>query len=341
MTAVQVSSPGGAFEIVDREIPEPEADEVRIKVQACGVCYGDAVTKEGEMPGLDIEYPRIPGHEVVGRIDALGADVTDWEVGQRVGVGWHGGHCFVCDRCRSGDFTNCEKKEITGITTDGGYAEYMCSSREALTPVPAGLDSTAAAPLVCAGMTAFNALRRSGAKQGDLVAVQGIGGVGHMGIQYANAAGYETVALSRGTEKRELAFELGAHHYIDAVASDPAEELQSLGGADVVFSTAPSSAAIESITGGLAANGTLLVVAVPHEPVELDLAEFVNNRRSMQGWDCGHAYHAQDTLECSELNDIEPMISTYSLTEADEAYAAMKSSDTRFKAVLQPPQHQS
>ncbi len=337
MKAAQVSSAGGAFEIVERKIPDPGPDQVRIKVEACGVCHGDAAVKDGDMPEFDVEYPRIPGHEVAGTIDAVGADVTEWSTGQRVGVGWHGGHCFVCDTCRDGNFTNCEHKEITGITSDGGYAEYMVASHETLAAIPDGINPVTAGPLVCAGLTSYNALRRSIAQPGDLVAVQGIGGVGHTGIQFSRKMGFETVAVSRGTEKKALAHEMGAHHYIDSNATDPAVELSDLGGADVILATAPNSDAIEAVTGGLSPHGQLLVVAVPHHQLEVELAEFVNGRRSIQGWNCGHAYHTEETLEFSSMFAVEPMVDTYPLEEVDTAYERMMSGNTRLKAVIKPP----
>ncbi|MBX0288607.1 alcohol dehydrogenase [Haloarcula salinisoli] len=336
MSAVQVTSPGESFEVVDRPVPETPSNGVRIEVEACGVCHSDSIVKEGTIPGLDINYPRIPGHEVIGRVDAVGSAVTAWEPGQRVGVGWHGGHCFSCEQCGRGDFTNCERKRMTGVTSDGGYAEFMVARPEAVISVPESLEARHAAGLVCAGMTAFNALRHSSATQGDVVAVLGIGGVGHLGVQFASVAGYETVALSRGSEKRSLAKELGADQYVDTDGSDPGETLQSLGGADVILATAPSSGAIESVVPGLAVNGELVVVGLPEEPVSLNLGPFVSNRQSLQGWDCGHAGDATETLAFSARNDIEPMVETYPLDRVEDAYSDMMRNETQFKPVLEP-----
>ncbi|PCR89001.1 alcohol dehydrogenase [Natrinema ejinorense] len=334
MKAVEVPSPGGAFEVVERERPEPEGDQVLIEVDACGVCHGDAAVKEGDFPGID--YPRIPGHEVAGHIDAVGSNVTEWEVDDRVCVGWHGGHCFVCDSCRRGDFTNCSSSEITGLTTNGGYAEYMVAPREAVARIPDELDAVSAGPLVCAGLTAYNSIRNMDVSPGDTVAVQGIGGVGHMGIQFGSEMGFETVGLSRGTEKRELAFDLGADHFIDTEETDPVDRLRELGGADLVLATAPSTAAIESIIGGLAENGDLLVVAAPHEPLEAPVSQLINARQSIHGWYSGHSRDAEDTLEFSSLQGVEPLIETYPLERAPDAYDAMMANDTRFRAVLEP-----
>src|SRR5271167_1112638 len=258
MKAVQVSKPGGDFEIVERPIPSPGRMQVRIKVEACGICHSDVLVKEGLWPGL--QYPRVPGHEIGGRIDAVGADVTQWKLGQRVGVGWHGGHCFVCDPCRRGDFINCRFEKITAIHFDGGYAEYMIAPAEAVAMIPDDLPGDEAAPLMCAGITVYNALRNSGARAGDLVAVQGIGGLGHLGIQYARQMGFRTVAIGRGADKKPLATKLGAHEYIDTSAGAPAEALQKLGGAKIALATAPDSKSISSLVDGLAVNGTLLVV---------------------------------------------------------------------------------
>ena len=261
MRAVQVPEAGGDFEVIERDVPDPGPEEVRVAVDACGVCHSDAFLKEGQWPG--VEYPRTPGHEVVGRVDAVGDRVETWETGDRVGVGWHGGHCFACEPCRRGDFVSCENGQVTGFDYDGGYAEYLAAPAEALARVPDDLDAAAAAPLLCAGITTFNALRNSDAGPGDLVAIQGVGGLGHLGVQYAHAAGFETVAVSRGTDKHDLAFELGADHYVDSEASDPGEELAGLGGARVVLGTAPNAAAMESIVDGLGVDGELLAVGIP------------------------------------------------------------------------------
>jgi NADPH2:quinone reductase len=334
MKAVQVPEAGEEFEVIEKDVPEPEGEEVRVAVEACGICHSDVFVKEGQFPGID--YPRTPGHEVVGRVDAVGESVDTWEEGQRVGVGWHGGHCFECEPCRRGDFIACENSEVTGIAYDGGYAEYMTAPQEAIAAVPDDLDSSAAAPLMCAGITTYNALRNSDAKPGDLVAVQGVGGLGHLGIQYAHAAGFETVAVSRGTEKRDLALDLGADHYVDSEAENPGEALQELGGARVVLATAPNAEAIESVVSGLGVSGEVLAVGIPGEPVGVSIQELVMGRRSVGGWPSGDARDSQDTLEFSALREIEPMIETYPLEDAGEAYERMLANDARFRVVLEP-----
>ena len=334
MRAVQVPEPGGDFELVERPVPDPEPDEVRIAVDACGVCHSDVYVKEGSFPGID--YPRTPGHEVAGRIDAVGEDVDAWSPDERVGVGWHGGHCFTCEACRRGDFINCENSEVTGISFDGGYAEYMTAPAEAVAALPDDLDAVDAAPLLCAGVTTYNALRNSGARAGDLVAVQGIGGLGHLGIQYASRAGFETVAVSRGTEKRDLALELGADRYVDSEREDPAEALAELGGARVVLATAPDADAIESVVGGLGANGDLLAVGIPGDPLEVSVQQLVTARQSVEGWASGTARDSQDTLEFSALREVTPMIDAFGLGDADEAYAAMLDNEARFRSVVVP-----
>jgi NADPH2:quinone reductase len=315
-------------------VPEPVPGEVRIAVEACGICHSDVFVKEGQFPGID--YPRVPGHEVVGRVDAIGEGVNAWDDGQRVGVGWHGGHCFSCEPCRRGDFISCENGQVTGIASDGGYAEYMTAPAEAVAAVPDNLESAAAAPLMCAGITTYNALRNAGAKPGDLVAVQGVGGLGHLGIQYAHAAGFETVAVSRGTDKRDLAMDLGADHYVDSEAEDPGEALVELGGARIVLATAPNTDAIESVVSGLGVDGEVLAVGIPGEPVEVSVQDLVMGRRSVAGWPSGDARDSQDTLEFSALRDIEPMIESYPLEEAADAYERMLSNDARFRVVLEP-----
>ncbi|MFC4357573.1 alcohol dehydrogenase [Halobium salinum] len=334
MRAVQVPEPGADFEVVETEIPDPAADEVRIEVEACGVCHSDVFVKEGQWPG--VEYPRVPGHEIAGYVDAVGDDVTEWNEGDRVGVGWHGGHCFTCEPCRRGDFIACENAGVTGISFDGGYAEYVVAPHEALASMPEDLDATSAAPLLCAGVTTFNSLRNSSAEPGDLVAVQGVGGLGHLGIQFARASGFEVAAVSRGTDKRDLAMELGADHFVDSEAEDPAEALQELGGADVLLATAPSADAIASVVGGLGVEGELLTVAVPGEEVPVSVQALVQGRRRVQGWPSGTAKDSQDTLEFGALRDVESMVETYSLEEAADAYEAMLSGDARFRAVIEP-----
>ena len=334
MRAVQVPEPGADFEVVETEIPEPGADEVLIDVDACGVCHSDAFMKEGQWPGLD--YPRIPGHEVVGRVDAVGDEVTAWEAGDRVGVGWHGGHCGECEPCRRGQFVQCENGAVTGFDHDGGYAEFMAAPAESVARVPESLDAAGAAPLLCAGITTFNALRNSDAQPGDLVAVQGVGGLGHLGVQYAHAAGFETVAVSRGTDKRDLALDLGADHYVDSEAEDPAAALQELGGAKVVLATAPHADAMESVVGGLGLEGELIAVGIPGEELSVPVQPLVQGRQSVSGWASGDSRDSQDTLEFSALRDIESTVETYDLDDAGEAYERMLESEARFRAVLEP-----
>ena len=332
MKAAQISKPGGDFEIVEREIPNPSAGEVRIKVQACGVCHSDVVTKEGLLPG--IAYPRVPGHEVVGVIDELGAGVTQWKNGQRVGVGWHGGQDGTCPSCRRGDFGTCANLKICGVSYDGGYQEYMVAPVEALAAMPESLDAAEAGPLMCAGVTTFNALRHSGAMPSDLVAVQGIGGLGHLGIQFAKHFGYRVAAVGRGPENAALAKKLGAHVYIDSAAIDAAAELQKLGGARAILATAPSAKAMSSIVGGLGANGVLVVVGAPAEPMELSVLPLIFGRRRIQGWPSGIPTDSEDTLRFSELTGVRPMIETYPLEKAGEAYARMMSGKAQFRVVL-------
>ena len=334
MRAARITEAGGEFEVVDVDVPEPAADEVRVTVDACGICHSDAYVVEGQWPGL--EYPRVPGHEVAGRVDAVGEDVENWAEGDRVGVGWHGGHCFTCEPCRRGDFISCASAKVTGISYDGGYAEYITAPAEALAAIPDDLDAVDAAPLLCAGITTFNALRNSDARPGDLVAVQGVGGLGHLGIQYAHAAGFETVAVSRGTEKKDLALDLGADHYVDSEATDPAEELQKLGGAKVVLATAPSAGAVESVLGGLGTDGELVAVGIPGEPIDVSIQSLVMGRKGVSGWPSGHARDSQDTLEFSALRDVTPEIETYSLEDAQDAYDRMIDGDARFRVVIEP-----
>lgn len=334
MKAVQVPQAGGAFELVERALPEPKTGQVRLKVAACGICHSDSFVKEGG--SLPIAYPRIPGHEVIGSIDAIGEGVSSWSVGQRVGVGWHGGHCFVCPACRRGDFINCVNEQIAGLSYDGGYAEYMVAPQEALAVVPEQLQATEAAPLMCAGVTTFNALRHSVAKAGDVVAVQGLGGLGHLGIQFANRMGFKTVAVSRGRDKEQLARELGADAYVDAATQDPAQALLAMGGARVVLATAPSGKALASILGGIGTNGQLLVVAAPHDATELFLASLIGGNRSIQGWASGTAIDSEDTLRFSALRHVRPRVEIFPLERASEGYERMISNQARFRAVLSP-----
>src|SRR5215510_10893908 len=332
MKVAQISKPGGDFEIVEREIPTPGAGQVRIKVQACGVCHSDVLTKEGSWPG--IQYPRVPGHEVAGIIDELGAGVSEWKLGQRVGVGWHGGQDGTCLSCRRGDFKNCRNLKIPGISYDGGYQQYMLAPVEALLVVPEGLNDAEAAPLLCAGVTTFNALRRSGALPGDLVAVQGIGGLGHLGIQFANKFGYKVAAIGRGSENAALAKKLGASVYIDSRATNEAEGLQKLGGAQVILATAPSSKAMSALIDGLGTNGKLMVIGATLDPIEVTPIQLIFGNRTIQGWASGTAADSEDTLRFAELTGVRAMIETYPLEKAGEAYARMMSGDAQFRVVL-------
>jgi D-arabinose 1-dehydrogenase-like Zn-dependent alcohol dehydrogenase len=332
MKAAQISKAGGDFEIVDREIPKPSAGHVLIKVQACGVCHSDSFTKEGAWPG--IQYPRVPGHEIAGIIDELGAGVTGWTKGQRVGVGWHGGHDGTCLQCRRGDFGNCQNMKIAGISYDGGYQQYMVAPVGALAMMPEGLGDAEAAPLLCAGITTFNALRHSGAVPGDLVAVLGIGGLGHLGIQFASKFGYKVAAIGRGAENAPLAKKLGASVYIDNRVTNPAEELQKLGGAQVILATAPSSKAMSDVINGLGPNGKLMVVGAAFDPIEVTPAQLIIGSKSIQGWASGTPTDAEDTLRFSVLTGVRPMIETYPLEKAAEAYARMMSGKAQFRVVL-------
>jgi D-arabinose 1-dehydrogenase-like Zn-dependent alcohol dehydrogenase len=332
MKAVQVSKPGGDFEIVEREILNPSEGEVRIKVQACGVCHSDVFTKEGLWPG--IQYPRVPGHEVAGRVDKLGPGVSGWNIGQRVGVGWHGGHDGTCLPCRRGDFGNCRNLKIAGISYDGGYQQYMVAPVEALTAMPEGLGDVEAAPLLCAGITTYNALRHSGALPGDLVAVLGVGGLGHLGIQFANKFGYKVAAIGRGPENAALATKLGASVYIDNKAKNPAEALQKLGGAQVILATAPSSKAMSELIDGLGPNGKLVVVGASTDPIEVTPVQLIIGSRTIQGWASGTPADAEDTLHFAELTGVRPMIETFPLERAAEAYARMMSGEAQFRVVL-------
>src|ERR1700690_2477177 len=287
MKAVQVAKPGGSFELVERNIPDPGRAQVRIKVDACGICHSDALVKEGLWPG--IQYPRVPGHEIAGRIDAVGADVTNWKPGQRVGVGWHGGHDFTCNACRRGDFINCQNEKITGISHDGGYQEYMVAPAEAVAAIPDDLAAADAAPLLCAGITVYNSLRNSGARSGDLVAVQGIGGLGHLGIQYARQMGFRTFAIGRGKDKEALARKLGAAHYVDTAAGDPVAELQKFGGARVILATAPDSKSMSALVVGLAPDGKLVIVGATADPLSVTPLQLIMTRKSIHGWPSGSA----------------------------------------------------
>ena len=332
MKVAQISKPGGDFQIVEREIPNPGAGHVRIKVQACGICHSDVLTKEGMWPG--IQYPRVPGHEVAGIIDELGAGVSEWKAGQRVGVGWHGGQDGTCLSCRRGDFRNCRNLKIAGISYDGGYEQYMLAPVEALAAIPEGLGDAEAAPLLCAGITTYNALRHSGALPGDLVAVQGIGGLGHLGIQFANKFGYKVAAIGRGSQNAALAKKLGANLYIDSKATNAAAELQKLGGAQVILATAPNSKSMSELIDGLGPNGKLMVVGATLDPIEVTPLQLISGSRTIQGWASGTPTDSEDTLRFAELTGVRPMIETYPLEKAAEAYARMISGDAQFRVVL-------
>jgi D-arabinose 1-dehydrogenase-like Zn-dependent alcohol dehydrogenase len=331
MRVAQISRPKGPFEIVERPIPDPGAGSVRIKVQACGICHSDSLTKEGTLRG--IQYPRVPGHEVAGVVDAVGPGVAAWEVGQRVGVGWNGGYCGYCDHCRRGQFFACVRGQVTGITYDGGYAEYMIAPASAVALMPADLPPVEAAPLMCAGLTTFNALRNSGARPGDVVAVLGLGGLGHLGVQYAAKMGFHTVGIARGKDKEPLARRLGASLYIDSQAQDPAAELLKLGGAQVILATATSGEAMSAVQGGLAVNGTLLVVGAA-ESLQVSPFLLLTGSRSVKGWYSGTSIDSQDTLAFSVRTGVRPMNEPYPLDRVSEAYDRMMSGKARFRVVL-------
>ncbi|MGA2797810.1 MAG: alcohol dehydrogenase [Thermoguttaceae bacterium] len=333
MRAVQVTSPKAPLELAKREIPEPGAGSVRVRVQACGVCHSDSLTKEGLWPG--IQYPRVPGHEIAGIIDALGAGVAGWTPGQRVGVGWYGGHCGHCDSCRRGDFVTCQiAPQIAGVTCDGGYAEYTIASAQALALIPEGLAAVDAGPLMCAGITTFNALRNSGARPGDTVAVLGVGGLGHLAIQFAAKMGFRTVAVARGSDKGPLARKLGAWRYLDSQTHDAAAELANLGGARIILATVTNSKAMSAVLGGLGVNGRLIILGVPDEPLEVNALTLIMARRSIAGWPSGTSIDSQDTLAFSVLTGVRAMTEVFPLERAAEAYQRMMSGKARFRVVL-------
>jgi len=334
MKVVQVEKPNSPLQLVEREIPTPGPRQVCIKVEACGVCHSDVLTVAGLYPG--IQYPRVPGHEVVGRLEAVGAQVPDWKVGARVGVGWHGGHCGHCPSCRRGDFITCTTGQIPGISYDGGYAQYMIAPFEALASIPQDLSSEEAAPLLCAGITTFNALRHSGARAGDTVAVLGIGGLGHLGVQFAARMGFQTVAIARSEDKAPLARKLGAKHYIDSTVKNVAEELTKLGGARVILATVTDSKSMSAVVNGLSIDGKLLVVGASAEPIEVSPLSIIASRRSITGWPSGTAPDSEDTLKFSVSSNIRPMIETFPLERAAEGFARMMSGKARFRVVLIP-----
>ena len=329
MHAIQISKPGGDFELLKREIPVPLANEVLIKVEGCGICHGDAVIKEGSFPGLT--YPRIPGHEVIGIIAGMGSEITNWKTGDRVGVGWHGGHCFKCKECRKGNFWSCEKAEITGITRDGGYAEYMTAREEVVVSIPGELNSLEGAPLVCAGRTAFGALKNCGAQAGDLVAIHGLGGLGHLALQYAVKMGFKTVVLSRGTTKETLAYKSGAHIYIDTSSEDAVKELNNLGGAKAILCLAPNSEEISALAAGLGQNGKLVIVTAVNDPLRIYPNLFLGHGRSISGFTGGDI---TETLKFSLLTNVIPIVEVFPLEKAAQAYEKMMDSKVHFRAVL-------
>jgi D-arabinose 1-dehydrogenase-like Zn-dependent alcohol dehydrogenase len=332
MRAAQVTSANGPFEMVERDIPEPGLRQVRVKVEACGLCHSDSLTKMGIWPG--IQYPRVPGHEIAGVIDAVGAQVPEWKVGQRVGIGWHGGHCGYCERCRRGDFITCVRGQIPGISYDGGYQDYVLIPFDALALIPEDLSAVEAGPLMCAGITTFNSLRHSGAKPGDLVAILGIGGLGHLGVQFASRMGFRTVAIARGKDKEPLAKKLGAHRYIDSQAEDPGEALQKLGGAKVVLATAASASAMTPTIPGLGVDGKLIILGASAEPLQVSTLEMLSRRKMIQGWPSGTSIDSQDTMSFSTLTGVRPMTETFPLERAEEAYERMMSNKARFRVVI-------
>src|SRR6185437_4548362 len=339
MRSVQVSKHGGPFEMVERDIPEPDPMQVRIKVQACGICHSDSFTKEGLFPG--IQYPRVPGHEIAGVIDAVGKGIaaattntSNWKEGQRVAVGWHGGHCGHCESCRRGDFVTCHYAQVPGISYDGGYSDYVIVPHETVALVPDELSATEAAPLMCAGITTFNALRNSGARPGDVVAILGVGGLGHLGIQFASKMGFRTIAIARGKDEENLVKKLGARQYIDNRLQNAVEELNRLGGAKVILATAPSAKAMSQILGGLAVDGKIIIIGASDEPIEVPTSLFIQGRRSLIGWPSGTSIDSQDTLSFSVQSNVRPMNEVFPLERAAEAYDLMMSGKARFRCVL-------
>ncbi len=332
MRAVQVTKPGGTLELITKEIPEPTIGQVRVKVQACGVCHSDSLVKEGSFPG--ITYPRIPGHEIAGVIDKIGPNVPSWKVGQRVGIGWYGGHCGYCLSCRQGDFITCQQPSIAGLTYDGGYAEFMVAPFQALALIPQQLSVIEAGPLLCAGITTFNALRNSGARGGDLVAILGIGGLGHLAVQYASKMGFNTVAIARGKDKEALAKELGAKYYIDSVSQDVSAELKKLNGAKVILATVTNSDAMSNAIGGLGVNGTFIIVGASFEPIKFSGLQLLGARQTIKGWPSGTAIDSEETMAFSVRSNVRSMNEEYPLDRAAEAYERMMSGKARFRVVL-------
>lgn len=332
MRAMVVKEAGGDFELEEREVPTPGRGEAVVRVHACGVCHSDMFAKEGGYPG--VSHPLVPGHEIAGVIESLGEGVKGWEVGQRVGVGWFGGNCGYCEQCRRAHFIDCENMEIPGITTDGGYADYVLVRANAMASMPDDLDDEEAAPLLCAGITTYNALRHSGATAGDTVAILGVGGLGHLGVQFAAEMGFRTIAIARGIGKEELARRLGAHDYIDSTAGDPAEALNELGGADVILSTVTASDAMGAVFGGLRPRGRLVVVGASMDPIPVPAAMLIGGDKTIAGHASGTSRDSEDTLQFSALSGVRPMIETFPLEEAGKAYEKMISGDARFRMVI-------
>jgi len=332
MRAVQVSKPGGPLELVEREVPQPGPRQVRVKVQACGLCHSDALTKEGHWPG--IAYPRVPGHEIAGVIDAVGSEVPRWKAGQRVGVGWLGGYCGHCESCRRGSFITCANQQITGITMDGGYEDFVVVPFEGLALIPDEIGAVDAGPLMCAGITTFNSLRNSDARGGDRVAIVGIGGLGHLAVQFASKMGFHTIAIARGRDKEPLARQLGARHYIDSTARDPATELQQVGGAKIIIATATSAQAMAATIGGLSVDGRLLVLGADFTPMPLNTAGLIGKRAGIYGWPSGSSIDSEDTMRFSAMTGVRPMTETFALEKAQEAYDRMMSNKARFRVVI-------
>jgi D-arabinose 1-dehydrogenase-like Zn-dependent alcohol dehydrogenase len=330
--AVQVSRPGGPFELVEREVPQPGPRQVRVKVQACGLCHSDTLTKEGHWPG--IVYPRVPGHEIAGVIDAVGSEVPRWKTGQRVGIGWLGGYCGYCESCRRGSFITCANQQVTGITMDGGYQDFVVVPFEGLALIPDGISPVDAGPLMCAGITTFNSLRNSGARGGDRIAVLGIGGLGHLAVQFASKMGFETIAIARGQDKEPLAKQLGARHYIDSSAGDPAAQLQQMGGARIIVATATSAQAMAATIGGLSVNGRLVVLGADFAPMPLNTAGLIGKRAGIYGWSSGSSIDSEDTMKFSAMTGVRPMTELFPLEKAQEAYDRMMSNHARFRVVL-------
>jgi D-arabinose 1-dehydrogenase-like Zn-dependent alcohol dehydrogenase len=332
MRAVQVSKPGGSFEMVEREVPQPTSRQVRVKVQACGLCHSDSLTKEGQWPG--IAYPRVPGHEIAGVIDAVGSEVPRWKPGQRVGIGWLGGYCGYCESCRRGSFVTCTNQQVTGITMDGGYQDFVLVPFEGLALIPDEISPVDAGPLMCAGITTFNSLRNSGARGGDKVAVLGIGGLGHLAVQFASKMGFHTVAIARGNDKEPLAKQLGARQYIDSTTADPAAELQQLGGARIIVATATSAQAMAATLAGLSVDGRLVVLGADFTPMPLNTAGLIGKRAGIYGWPSGSSIDSEDTLKFSAMTGVRPMTETFPLEKAQEAYDRMMSNKARFRVVI-------